>query len=249
MNDAPLNKTQEITFSHDVKKGSEHMNGNPLLKRIIRDRVTSNGGSLQSLESCSTENNIHVLREVIRQRQPHATLEIGLANGASALTILGSLEEFSGGVYMHTSIDPFQETLWNNVGRQLVENQGLGGHFELIQEFSSQALPRLLGEGKTYDLVYVDGSHTFDNVFIDYYYSVRLLEKGGIILFDDCTTEDVANVIRYISSRQNTVLRELDLDPFRNPNRSWISRVGKVLGRSQIRGFEKICDMTGFVEL
>lgn len=249
MNDAPLTKTQDSTFCHDVKKGAEYMNLSPLLKRMIRDRVTSNGGSLQSLESCSTENNIHVLREVIRQRQPHATLEIGLANGASALTILASLEEFSGGVYTHTSIDPFQETLWNNVGRQLVENQALTGHFELIQEFSSRALPRLLGEGKTCDLVYVDGSHTFDNVFIDYYYSVRLLEKGGVILFDDCTTEDVANVIRYISCRQNTVLRELDLDPFRNPNRSWKSRVGKVLGRSQIRGFEKISHMTGFVEL
>jgi predicted O-methyltransferase YrrM len=249
MNDAPLTKTQDSTFCHGVKTGSEHMDFSPLLKRMIRDRVTSNGGSLQSLESCSTENNIHVLREVIRQRQPHATMEIGLANGASALTILASLEEFSGGMYMHTSIDPFQETLWNNVGLQLVENQGLAGHFELIQEFSSRALPRLLGEGRTYDLVYVDGSHTFDNVFIDYYYSVRLLEKGGVILFDDCTTDDVANVIRYISSRQNAVLRELDLDPFRNPNRSWISRVGKVLGRSQIRGFEKISDVTGFVEL
>jgi predicted O-methyltransferase YrrM len=249
MNDAPLTKTQDSTLFHDMKMESEHMNVSPLLKQMIRDRVTSNGGSLQSLESCSTENNIHVLREVIRKRQPHATLEIGLANGASALTILASLEEFSGGVYMHTSIDPFQQSLWMNVGRQLVENQRLAGHFELIEEFSSQALPRLLSEGKTYDLVYVDGSHTFDNVFIDYYYSVRLLEKGGVILFDDCTTEDVANVIRYISSRQNTVLRELDLDPFRNPNRSWISRVGKVLGRSQIRGFEKICDMMGFVEL
>ena len=34
-------------------------------------------------------------------------------------------------------------------------------------------------------MIYVDGSHNFEHVFIDAYYSVQLLDMGGVVLFDD----------------------------------------------------------------
>lgn len=212
---------------------------------MLRDRLHPNGNEPISLEANSTENNLHVLRELIRERKPASSLEVGLANGASALAILASLKEFAAGTYHHTAIDPFQKDHWKSVGLCSVQTAGFQDHFRFIEEWSSQTLPRLLEAGDRFDLIYVDGSHNFDNVFVDFFYGMRLLNKNGIILFDDCTTKDVAAVVRFINQKQKWILREMDLNPFRNPNRSWKSKLGNMLGRSQIRAFEKLGDWTG----
>ena len=215
---------------------------------MFRNQLHPNGNELVSLAGCSTENNIHVLRELIRVKNPTNTLEIGLANGASALAILASLKEFAAGTYQHTAVDPFQKDFWKSVGLCSVQSTGLQDRFRFIGQLSSQALPRLLEADDRFDLIYVDGSHSYGNVFVDYYYGVRLLKKNGVILFDDCTTSDVAQVIRFIIRKQKHILREMDVNPFRNPNRSWKSKLGNTLGRSQIRAFEKLGDGTGFLD-
>lgn len=220
----------------------------PTLKRMLRDQLHPNGNEILPRGGLSTENNIHVLRELIRAKKTTNTLEIGLANGASALAILASLKEFTAGTYQHTAIDPYQIDCWKSIGLFSVQSVELQDQFRFIGQLSCQALPRLLEAGDRFDLIYVDGSHSYGNVFVDYYYGVRLLKKNGIILFDDCTTNDVAGVARFIIQKQKHVLREMDLNPFRNPNRSWKSKLGNTLGRSQIRAFEKLEDLTGFLD-
>lgn len=39
--------------------------------------------------------------------------------------------------------------------------------------------------GITFDFIYIDGDHTARGVLVDTVYSIRLLNKGGIIIFDD----------------------------------------------------------------
>jgi predicted O-methyltransferase YrrM len=231
-----------------MSEQSDYLDFCPTLKRMLRDRLHPDGNGLISLAGCSTENNLHVLRELIRAKKPTNTLEIGLANGASALAILASLKEFSAETYQHTSIDPFQKDFWKSTGLCSVQSAGLQDHFRFVGYLSCQALPRLLEAGDRFDLIYVDGSHSYSNVFVDYYYGVRLLKKNGVILFDDCTTRDVAEVIRFITQRQKHVLLKVNLNPFRNSNRSWKSKLGNALGRSQIRAFEKLKDQTGFLD-
>jgi len=50
---------------------------------------------------------------------------------------------------------------------------------------SRDVLPVLLGQGKRYDFIYVDGSHAAADVMIDGVLSYLLLKDGGIIMFDD----------------------------------------------------------------
>jgi len=38
---------------------------------------------------------------------------------------------------------------------------------------------------ETYDLIYVDASHRADDTFVDGYYCNKLLNRGGLIIFDD----------------------------------------------------------------
>ena len=40
-------------------------------------------------------------------------------------------------------------------------------------------------EKRYFDLIYIDGSHFFNDVLIDAIKSFELLKKGGIIIFDD----------------------------------------------------------------
>lgn len=50
---------------------------------------------------------------------------------------------------------------------------------------SLQVLPQLLDEQQKFDVIYVDGSHLSDDVLADGLTAWRLLEEGGILIFDD----------------------------------------------------------------
>lgn len=54
-----------------------------------------------------------------------------------------------------------------------------------IKQLSRQALPELLAKGKSYDLIYVDGSHLAMDVMFDAVVSWYLLKENGVLWFDD----------------------------------------------------------------
>lgn len=55
--------------------------------------------------------------------------------------------------------------------------------FTLIRKPSKEALPEL--EGRSFDLIYIDGSHFYDDVRFDIDWACRLVAPGGIICGDD----------------------------------------------------------------
>ena len=81
--------------------------------------------------------------------------------------------------YRHVAIDPFQPTVWDGVGIQSLERAGLSDLVEVMQEPSCRVLPRLLSSGRQFGIMYVDGSHLFEDVFVDAYFGARLLTDGG----------------------------------------------------------------------
>jgi predicted O-methyltransferase YrrM len=58
-------------------------------------------------------------------------------------------------------------------------------------------LPRLLDEGHTFDLAFVDGNHRFDGVFLDLVYLGRLVRPGGIVFVDDLQLRSVARAVSF----------------------------------------------------
>jgi hypothetical protein len=68
--------------------------------------------------------------------------------------------------------------------RDYCQTQGLDvSNVEFHIEPSELVLPRL--DLPTLDLILIDGSHAFPNVFIDYFYSTRALVVGGHLVLDD----------------------------------------------------------------
>lgn len=141
----------------------------------------------------------------------------------------------------HVAIDPFQSNYWDDVGRLAVERAGLAGWTEVYEEYSSLQLPQLVKSGEEYDIVYIDGSHLFEDVFIDFYYVCRLVAVNGIVLLDDAAGSQVAKVLRFAQRNLSQALTEIDLGMYRlDGGRGLRYRLARRLGRVQLRAFQRV---------
>ena len=85
-----------------------------------------------------------------------------------------------------TVIDPFFTRLGRDIESAFSANlQQSGGadRTTVIKGFSQEELREL--PAQFYDIIYVDGSHSADDVLEDAVLSWRLLKDGGLLIFDD----------------------------------------------------------------
>lgn len=133
---------------------------------------------------------------VVREGAAH-TIEIGLGYGMSALFACTGLVSNGDSTAKHVVIDPFQRTRFANCGLQFLEEAGLLHMVEHHAEESQVVLPRLLSDGRTFDLAFVDGNHRFDRVFLDLIYLGRLLGPGRIVFVDDYQLAGIAKAVSF----------------------------------------------------
>jgi predicted O-methyltransferase YrrM len=76
-------------------------------------------------------------------------------------------------------------------------------------EDSRIALPRLLEEGRSFDLAFVDGDHRFDGVFVDPCYLGRLVRPGGVVFLDDYELPAVERAASYFLRNLGWELEEV----------------------------------------
>ncbi len=136
------------------------------------------------------------LRDLLVEARAHVVIEIGLAYGSSALAIAEALVSQNHQDTKHVIIDAYQDR-FQNVGWEAIVSAGLGDLCTLVAERSQLALPRLLTDDVVADAAFVDGSHTFHNVFVDLYFLRELVRPGGLIVLDDCQWPSVATAVRY----------------------------------------------------
>ncbi len=138
------------------------------------------------------------IHDWIKDHRLSATLEIGLAYGASAASILSAHQG------LHICIDPYQEKNYLNAGIENLDRLGYGNRVRLHQDFSCNVLPGLYSEKAQFDFIFIDGDHRFDSIFVDFYFSDLLLADNGYILFHDSwmrSTQLVASFVR--NNRRN----------------------------------------------
>lgn len=183
---------------------------NKQIQKIYSDyAVTINGKKIKLTSAISPAEGFH-LYNLINRNKFTQILEIGTANGLSSLYITQALADTAGGKL--TSIDPFQSTQWMSAGMINVIEAGLSMYHELIEKKSYEALPELLKQGKSYDMIFIDGMHLFDYTLVDFFYSTLLCKKGGVIVVDDVRHKAPNKVIRYIDANYS-FMRRLTLIP------------------------------------
>jgi hypothetical protein len=206
--------------------------------RIILTRLYSglpvvgkSGKVFESRPALSTTRNLDEIVEILCRTRPENTLEVGMAFGGSSLIFADVGRTMCTGIYRHTAIDPYQSTVWDGVGMQCLESAGLQSFIELFEQPSALVLPRLLSEGRRFGLIYVDGSHLFEDVFVDAYFCARLLTVDGYLLFDDSSNRHVAKVLAFIDRNQLTLERL--------PERSLRHRIARLVGRRQLTVYRR----------
>ncbi len=112
-------------------------------------------------------------------------LEIGSFEGRSAIFFLEYLPK------LHlTCVDLFEHTYeyfakekpWVKFDKNLSKYVD---RYEKITSLSANALAEFVSKGRKFDFIYIDGSHTRDDVFIDALLSWKMLKINGVLIFDD----------------------------------------------------------------
>lgn len=169
----------------------------PLLAEMLQtDRVTTPAGHTIPLHSHLPALEGLILQSWLRQYQPQRLLEIGMAYGGSSLFICEATSSWQ--LEHYHIIDAFQSTEWQGAGRANLERAGYGGRFLLHEELSELCLPQFLHKGLRFDFAFVDGWHTFDQVLLEFFYINRMLDVGGLVIFDDLHLPALQKVMAYI---------------------------------------------------
>jgi predicted O-methyltransferase YrrM len=163
---------------------------------LARQKVSTPDGNEVELHSAIDIKEVEFLSQLIKRYQISKTLEVGCAMGVSSLAICEAIAENSSDSH-HIIIDPFQSSDWKNIGIHQLQRAGFV-NYDLLEEPSEFALPRLVQQQCSIDLAFIDGWHTFDHTLIDFFYINCMLKPGGIVIVDDVGMPAVKRVMRMI---------------------------------------------------
>ena len=108
-----------------------------------------------------------------------------LENGVNYHVVdsFGGSEAEDGMVDIIEKIKSGDQFIWNNFKHNTSFFPDI--NFRVEKGMSQHILPVLEREGNKYDFIYVDASHQTDDTFVDGYYAHKMLNEGGLIIFDD----------------------------------------------------------------
>lgn len=156
-------------------------------------------GATRELTSATSPDECRCMYAFLQKHKPQHVIEIGMAYGLSALTILTALRDNGQGRL--TSIDPYpgwESARLSAVGA--IQRSGLDGLHTHLHGHSQFELPALVKQGVIADFVYIDGDHDYGPAFVDMFFADRLLNVGGVMAFDDTGWRSVHRVVQHVLS-------------------------------------------------
>ena len=138
-------------------------------------------------------NEAAYIYQFIKEHNLSRTVETGFAFARSASHIMAATEND------HIAIHPFQSR-YKNMGLSNIEKLGFSDKLRFEPDFSHNVLPKLVNEKKTFDFIFIDGSHSFDGILIDFYYANLLLEQKGYVMLHDTWMRSTRLVENYIKT-------------------------------------------------
>lgn len=140
-----------------------------------------------------TRRVLAYLAEVLK---PERYLEIGVRRGLSMAMVAGRVPDCD-----ITGMDAWIEDYAGaaNPGPDFVREEmrrvGFRGKLHFISGNTRDTLPEFVAaQPELFDLINVDGDHTYEGAKSDLWLSILVLKKGGVLLFDDIHGEVVGKV-------------------------------------------------------
>ena len=141
------------------------------------------------------DRKIYILK-YIRRKKPKTILEIGVFNGASAKRMLLNATKYVNDKIEYTGVDLFED-LTSEVYKKEISLRApkkdsvyedlskiKNTKISLFKGYSSDLLPLLEGKAK-FDLILIDGGHSYKTVKSDFNFAKKLINTNGAIFFDD----------------------------------------------------------------
>ena len=143
---------------------------------------------------------------MVRRLRPSRTLEIGMAWGLSTLFLCQALEDNGGGD--HTAIDPYQAGAFKHQAVFNIDRAGLSHRLTVIEDSSQLVLPRFITENQRFGLIFIDGSHLFDDLLVDFFFADQLIPLDGLLVFDDLWMPAVRKVLEFALTNRGYEIAE-----------------------------------------
>lgn len=165
----------------------------------VRDILGLDGAQAEKVDRITGgihRDEVELLVSVVDGVDPATSVEVGLGYGFSALAIgLSGRRDRAG--RRHIVMDPHQTSYWRGRGLAHLDAAGLSAMIEFHEAPSHRVLPLLEARGERVDFAFIDGWHTFDYVFTDFFFVDKLLRPGGVVMFDDADWPSVRPVLRF----------------------------------------------------
>lgn len=142
-------------------------------------------------------SELPIIYNAVRHLKPKRTLELGLAKGNSAVTILSALAAEGEIANPHVVVDPYQMSGYKGQALRNMEYAGFQGKFRFYERSSAVVLPELWQNGEQFDFIYDDAGHRFPETLLEWYFCDKMLPIGGVMAFDDCHFPSVQSVVNY----------------------------------------------------
>jgi predicted O-methyltransferase YrrM len=178
------------------------------LKRLLEDRNYENvEGSLISpndIDRPKFDHEIYTEKRLnyvfmINQLQPRSVLEIGFNWGYSASLIMESWTPCR-----LRSIDIAKH--WYTIPCGELIGKIYEGRFSAIWKDSHTALREEVAACQKYDVIIVDGGHSYEIARLDIELSLELLSPGGLLIIDDTDAPSVRAAVLATVARDQTML-------------------------------------------
>lgn len=127
--------------------------------------------------------------------QPKNTLEIGLAYGFSTMYFLEAQQHLK---FSHTAVDPAQFTSYNGIGYTSAIEHTIADKFIFHKMFSFECLSMLKMQEQSFEIIFIDGGHRFDDVLCDFTLAAQICPVGGYIILDDLLLPSITKVKDFI---------------------------------------------------
>lgn len=140
------------------------------------------------------------LQKIFDEVKPVKSLEIGLAYGISTLFILEKCHLNNNKAGCHIVIEPYS---WGPAALHNINKENLGKYLQIKSSLSHDVLPVMHQNNERIQFAYIDTTKLFDVVLQDFFFIDKILDIGGVVIFDDSNSAGVDMVVRFVNTLPN----------------------------------------------